>query len=461
MLTKRCSDHGSRLLALPGELRMNIYSALFTHDEPIEIKRSSISLFCERDQQWFTIDGRGDSHGGRPHRECRSQIHERTTSDIYLGSGVRTHSEHYPCPRPIAACNLDLDLLLTCRQIYWETRKLPYALNTFLTKELGIFSNFTYSLNSSQVRAIKHLAFIIPETQGMTKYLAEWNDIFSLVAASFSSLETISVEVQLYDPLSACWSSFWDGGLVELDRLQLKGVKFTILDEEMQPYFTYSANPSQQKPTPFHDCRDRLRLNHGYNQNNEEDLRLFFRYSPNPGPLYVRNLIHLLPRRDRSHSMIRHEDLLQREYPTYENKFDFSDMKKRAIFGYQFNAATTSKAEIEENIRKLHLSRERLTRKLASKEAQSRPHRSQPYHTIPDGETQLKTRPVNSTRVNSEPPGQWRRLLNEETFAPFFESFPPEIPGNFPGFVFNPGQHKLACTGCADFVHISNCFLHS
>lgn len=234
MLTKRHSDHGCHLLALPGELQMNIYGALFTHDEPIEIRRSPIPLRCKQDQRWFTVDGKGDLHGGPPHRECESQIHECTTSDIYLVPGIRTQSEHYPCPRSIAGLDLELNLLLTCRQIYWEARKLPYALNTFLTRELGPFSNFTYCLKSWQIRAMTRLSFDIPETQGMTQYLAEWNDIFSLVAASFSSLETISVQVQLYDLPSACWSSFWDGGLLELDRLQLKRVKFTIIDQEMQ-----------------------------------------------------------------------------------------------------------------------------------------------------------------------------------------------------------------------------------
>lgn len=196
------------------------------------------------------------------------------------------------------------------------------------------------------------LAFDIPETQGMTQYLTEWNDIFSLVAASFSSLQTVSVRVQLYDTLSACWSSFWDGGLLELDRLQLRGVKFTIFDQEMQPYFIYSENPSQHQSMPFHGCRDRLRLDHKYDQNKNDDLRLFFRYSPNPCPLYIRSFIHLLPRRKRLHGMIRHEDMLQREHPAYQYKFEVSGTAKCGIFGYQFDAAATSKAEIEENIGK-------------------------------------------------------------------------------------------------------------
>ncbi|KAI0576699.1 hypothetical protein Alg130_08684 [Pyrenophora tritici-repentis] len=448
-------DHVCRLLALPAELRMHIYSALFTHDEPIEIRRIPISLYCERDQRWFTLNSRENPHD-RAHSECQRQIRKCLTSDIYLGTGVRTHSEHYPCPQSIAGCDLDLNLLLSCRQVYWEARKLPYALNTFLTKEVGTFSNFMYCLKTWQVQAMAHLTFEILEKQGMTQYLSEWNDIFALLAASFSALETTAIQVQLYDPISACWNPFWDGGLLALDHLQLKEVKFIIVDGDMQPYFTYSANPSHNQSMPFRECRDLLRLDRGYNHGDNEYLRVICRNSPNPCPLYVPNLIRPLSWYDGSDRMLRHEDILQRDYSAYQYNFEEFGTMERAIFGYQFDATATSKAEIEENTRKLHRSRERLARKLSSQAVELRPRRSQPYHTDANDDTRGEMAPLNSTRINNETPGQWRRLLNEETFAPFFESFPPVIPGSA-----TRSALKLACTGCSESVEAPGCFLHN
>lgn len=335
MLTKRQSDLGCLLLTLPGELRMNIYSALFTHDEPIEIRRSPAILHCKQNQRSFIVDGRGDTHGNLPHPECQSRINEWKASDLYSIFDVTTHSEHYPCPRSIAGYDLNLDLLLTCRQIYFyfEARKLPYALNTFLVKELGIFSNFCYCLKRWQIRAITQLAFDIP-MEGITVNVGEWNDIFSLMAASFSCLERISGHMQLEVPRDTLRDSFWNGGLLELDRLRLKEVKATILEEDMQPHFTYSTNRSQDQWLPFQDCRDRLYPDRGYDRKDDLDLYISYRYTSNPCPLYIRNLIYLMAGRDQSHVTLLPESFDQRNYPAYRFDYGLSDTTKRTIFGY-------------------------------------------------------------------------------------------------------------------------------
>ncbi|KAM3075774.1 hypothetical protein ACMFMG_007900 [Clarireedia jacksonii] len=302
-------------------------------------------------------------------------------------------------------------------------------------------------------------------------FLAEWNETFSLIAASFLGLRTISVHVQLFDTHSACWSSFWDGGLLELDRLNLEGMEFVILDATMQPYFIYSAGnglksgqrfsayngivsqdsheqtntPSDSAAPPypyywyFHHCRDYLRLSQRYEENNDEDLRLFFRFSPNPCPLYVRNLIHLLPKRNRTHADIRREDILQRDFH-YQYAYDSTDKDKaHPIIGYQFSDQGRSEVEIAEGVERLALSRQRLAEKLRSGNASlNRPinrRRNFLSDTRSNKNRQRQASPLNhilrdTIEFDESPPGQWRRLLNEETFAPFFKAFPPSVPAD-------------------------------
>jgi hypothetical protein len=470
---------------------MMIYRALFAHDEPIEIKRRPIRLWCEVDRLWFLVDASSTWDTMRPHRahpDCSLHISDVFETDLYFSPSVQTQSRHFPCPKSLADCDLSLNLLLACRKIYWEARILPYAENTFLAKQLSAFSNFTYCLKSWQAHSISHLAFDIPETHGMTTHLAEWNDTFSLIAASFFGLRTISVKVQLHDPLSACWSSFWDGGLLELDRLQLKGLEFIVLDGDMQPYFTYSAgiapksgylysshnglgSPSTEKesksdsaasqsdPVSFHRCRDRFRQAHQYDRNDDADQRIFFRFSPNPCPLYVRNLIHLLPRRKRTHADIRRQDGLQRELPY---RYAFTD-GVYPIFGYQFSDPNIEQEEIVRNIKKLRLSRQRLANKLRSPQSNidlprqlggRKADRTEAGH--PKDEHENFRHVPRVIVIDGEPRGQWRRRLNEETFAPFFESFPPQNPASrdYP-------RSKYFCTECDCLIGDPRCFLHA
>jgi len=51
--------------------------------------------------------------------------------------------------------------LRTCRQIYAETRSMPYALNTFCFRDAGSFQAFALSLRPGQTRAIQHLNLLV------------------------------------------------------------------------------------------------------------------------------------------------------------------------------------------------------------------------------------------------------------------------------------------------------------
>lgn len=87
-----------------------------------------------------------------------------------------------------------------------------------------------------------------------------------------------------------------------------------------------------------------------------------------------------------------------------------------------------------------------------------RPRRSQAKIDIKIGP---RTTPLGVTYIDGEIPGQWRRRLNEETFAPFFESFPPLISLNrFSEEDMHIGHRwNLSCTGCSSYIGTSVCFL--
>jgi hypothetical protein len=204
------------------------------------------------------------------HSSCRDQF----DSDICFTQDGALHPSHFPCPKSLASISgLDLDILCVCRQIYYEARHIPYTENTFMTAHLSSFSNFLYCLKTWQIQCISHLSFKFPETLSMAEFLWEWNDIFSLIAASFFRLRTVSFQMQLYNKSNACYSTFWDAGLLKLDHLALSaryvaGDTHQFLnsvhasENNQDSSGTESVGSSQQSrplhTTFFHDCRDQL-----------------------------------------------------------------------------------------------------------------------------------------------------------------------------------------------------------
>jgi hypothetical protein len=336
--------------------------------------------------------------------------------------------------------------------------------------DITTVSNFLYCLKAWQVQSIGHLAFEIAEIRGMTIFLAEWNDIFSLIAASFTSLQTVSITVQLVNLPHIWGSSFWDAGLLELDRINLKSAQFVIVDDKLSRQFTYTAGKEfsppisaitmtclfqeqtqhttdsieneprtvviQEPNVSFHCCRDRLREIHSYDPNNVADTILFFRFARSPCPLYVRNLFHLVPQRARSDANIRHEDRLQRDYAPYKyvHQGGIDDTEKvNRVFGYQFYGPNRPDGDdTDRNILNILSARQRLSAKLsAGGDANfvKPPARLTNARPIRQQQSSDQLNPMDSSvgLVDFSPPGYWRRRLNEEMFSPFFESFPHQV----------------------------------
>ncbi|EHA28375.1 hypothetical protein ASPNIDRAFT_43317 [Aspergillus niger ATCC 1015] len=448
------------------------------------------------------------------HPECVTTQQKILQSDRYTGIAPQIASQDYPCPQDLTRNSMNLSFLLTCRQIYYEARHLPYMRTRFFTQEVGSFSNTSFCLRRWQVQLIQYLNIRVPPEQGMDTHLAEWNETFSLISLSFSNLAAISIQIYLHFPVQAVRDTFWDGGLLQLCRLKsLRGMKLSIFvsDPAWQTtrdpvaFFTYAAGslpdfmdettdrnkqlpsllPSSLPPhqTPQHICfhcaRDKLRDQVQQDTSISQEWaspdsyhsgRLFFRFAPNVFPLYVRSLIHTLPSRwpHRTHADIRREDRL------HTNKTDYAyvylddgsdpDHSRYPIFGFQFNPNLEQQHNeeyIAQGLAALRLSRERLRRSLASSPSSSPSSLSVRYRQREDDGARRSSRSSNTQEQRKEPwhqrseaivpntrrwtspvvpedsrsrlavasaenerPGDWRRQLTEEAFAPFIESFP-------------------------------------
>ncbi|KAB8238997.1 uncharacterized protein BDW43DRAFT_296368 [Aspergillus alliaceus] len=415
------------LLLLPPEIRLLIYKAVFEY-QVYPIRRRPIPLRCLVDNRCLMAqrDLMGDiSPRVCSHPECQRIQQQTLDTDIYVGNGVLIASSHYPCPH---------------------------------------FANFTYCLKHWQADSLANLAFRIPLRQGMETYLAEWNETLSLVSLGFPGLSAISIEIHVQYPPLALGDTFWDASLLELDRLNLKGINLVIYEgtetAANNVFFKYSAGtlPRLMVTTPappglpvsFRHARDALRheknapVNHGPG-------RLFFRLSPNLFPLYVRSLIHLLPWRGWTQGDVRQEDRYQR-IATYEYAYANDDEEhRRPIFGFQFNRQLKDDNQyIARGLAKLRESRQRLEQ-LYEREP---PESCIPLRrgiTKPKKETDprysryasLLSDADGGTNCRVERPGDWRRQLIEESYAPFIESFPMSVARKLP-------HPESKCASCPD-----------
>lgn len=482
-----------------------IYEASLVQDRPIEIKRRPARFWCRVGQQWSLVDlydpsGARQSH--QKHRDCLKEIQSICKTDLCSTSNVHLHQSHFPCPKLLdksVSSNMGLGFLQACRQVYKEARHIAYLKNTFLVCDLSAFSNFLYCLKAWQVESIGHLAFEIAESYGMTIFLAEWNDTFSLLAASFRRLQTVSVTVQLMNMPHIWGSTFWDAGLLELDRINLKSARFIIVDGNLKRQFVYTAGkkffPSTWTPTStsfishhaqnitnlvdpelepeprmivvteptvsFHRCRDRLRGIHSYDPENEADTKLFFRFARSPFPLYVWNLVHLIPQRTRSDHTIQWEDCLQRSYLPYKyaHRGNMNGTgEDNRVFGYQYTAGLDrpNDDEIDRNVLNVHLARQRLEAKLHAGNTTLVKPPARPASVRPiqrqRSSNQLNHMNSHMGLIDFSPPGYWRRRLYEEVYSPLFESFPHRTLGHIDRVAWKCHECGIPATGLKCFA---------
>ncbi|RAH64980.1 uncharacterized protein BO66DRAFT_475411 [Aspergillus aculeatinus CBS 121060] len=422
------------LLTLPLELRQIIYTYLFT-TQPITIQHNPIPAECSIDNRPL----------------CRNPEAPTTTT-----GGTLNKSGYQP----------SYALLQTNRQLHHETHSYAYSAPLFRTQQTEAFASFTSGLTRPQIHAIRHLAFFLPLAQGMETHAAEWHETFALVRHAYPHLRSVSVEMALAFPAAGGKDTYWDGGLLELDRLRsLRGMRVVVYGGDVaaaaaevekkpdEPFFLYEAGTLHPAASDirgrtgaaaaaaagtgttaisFHHARDALRRrlalapsNPSPDDNEEDPGRLFFRTSPNVFPLYVRNLTEMLLRRRRSHAEIRGEDRMQRNEIYHYVYLDERPFEWGRVFGFQYSrSAKLEEGELERALEGLRLARERLRVRRENGElgACSRPEAS--------GRVALRERKgvrrvqEEDTGARAERPGAWKKQLLLEASAPLIESFP-------------------------------------
>ncbi|OJK01246.1 hypothetical protein ASPACDRAFT_41511 [Aspergillus aculeatus ATCC 16872] len=455
------------LLTLPLELRQIIYTYLFT-TQPITIQKKPISAQC-------SIDNRP-----LPHHNPEAIITTTPTPNTNPTHDLKTiahlDSPGYPSPTTLDKSHYQPSyaLLLTNRQLHHETQHLAYSAPLFRTQETKAFANFTSCLTRPQIQTIRHLAFLLPLSQGMETHAAEWHETFALVRHACPHLRSVSVEMALAFPAASGKDTYWDGGLLELDWVRtLRGMRVIVYSgdvaevEQQEPFFLYEAGTlhpavsnipnksaaaaaaanaagtgagigvgtgtgtgttTADQPISFHHARDALRrrlaLSHPSPDGNEDNSgRLFFRTSPNVFPLYVRNLTEMLLRRRRSHAEIRGEDRMQRNEIYYYVYLNERPSERDRVFGFQYGRSVKLEEwEFERALEGLRRSRERLRVRRENGElgAWTRPERV----AVRERHGLRQVQSGEGTGFGIEKPGAWRRQLLLEASAPFIESFP-------------------------------------
>lgn len=400
-------------------------------------------------------------------------------SDIYYASSPISMSTHFPCPGSLSPCPLNLALLQTCRTIYYEARTIPYELNRFHTWELSSFSNFTFCLKSWQIRSIAHLSIDLSDSFGANT--AVWNESLAVIARAFVGLKTLSITIWLSTFQQAFRPNFWLGGLLDLDRLRLQGLRLVIYGRPGQPVFDYSAgidvklpvehfnthvrrcvaglegsrltledcehvsyrdalptSTSKQQPKiKFSAAQTLLQYLYGDIAHRRGDSVVSVGFNLDFYPLYTRDLIERLPGESLSQVDIEGQTLPTRHY-AFCNAYDNSDGENFPIIGYQFHDDTPPE-EINKGMKELSAARKRLTESRAKwatvykveaeKRLQERKARlATRYRSRPEQKPSLNKVTDSVKEEEIEEPGEWRHRLVEETLAPFIESFPWEMP---------------------------------
>lgn len=469
-----------------------IYQYVFTLDGPYDICRAPFSLQSDSDGPYF-IDKEprpdpategwipGPAVSGHP------EHHNRLVEDMYVGYNPITISAHYPCAYALRrGYPVSLTLLQTCRQVYAEARHLVFTENFFRAWRPSTLSNFFFCLTEWQVKTISHLCVEIRSPESMLKLFPEWHELFALVAEYFTGLKTLSIIADVrFHPQHIARESFWNGGLRWLKRLSLTGLHIRVIDDIADPFFEHTAGvipvrmrrhldsqPEALKISSMAEVPPVVRtdtvdvanaqrvLQERYKTRQLDTIERQFVHSvprtflsPNPAPIYFRNLIHISNTKDWTDENIRRQNILQRDYGAYEYVYDTE--RKSAVYGFQYSVTETLLLDEQSIvIRQLTEARKRLTEKMRTQTViPSRTERREMWRQAHKGQFSTTTSEVPSHQdddnlVKIERPGMWRRRLYEEVTSPFLEFFPSSLDCG-DGY---SGHHTLrfpvVCTSC-------------
>jgi hypothetical protein len=485
------------LLSLPTEIRFIIYQYVFTLDGPYDICRAPFSLQNDGDGPYF-IDKEprpdpategwipGPAVSGHPGHL------NRLVEDMYVGYNPITISAHYPCAHALRrGYSLSLSLLETCRKVYGEARHLVFTENVFRAWRPSTLSNFFFCLTSWQAKTITHLCFEIRSPESMLKLFPEWHELFALIAEYFTGLKTLSIIADVrFHPQHIARESFWNGGLRWLSRLPLTGLHIRVIDDIADPFFEYTAGviparmrrhldglpealklgsmkeaPPEARADTVDVTNARLILQQRYRSLQPDTVERQFVHSvprtflsPNPAPIYFRNLIHISTTKDWTDENIRRQNILQRDYSAYQYLYD--EERKAGVYGFQYSVTDSFLADEQTIvIKQLAEARNRLAERMkAQKDIPSRTERREMWkqtsrRQFPTAANKEPSRQEKESWVVFEKPGSWRRRLYEEVTSPFVEFYPASLDCGDGYSGHKSLSFPVVCTGCLRPTH--------
>tara|TARA_R110002003_G_scaffold126_11_gene11531 strand:+ start:1595 stop:2161 length:567 start_codon:yes stop_codon:yes gene_type:complete len=165
--------------------------------------------------------------------ELRNKIYEYAFGghEVKLQCGPWSDDEDLYCYTQDSTVSLWSDLLsrtTICRQIYGETRLLPYALNTFCIPTWGAaYADWVQKLDESQKSAIKYVSLEWLGTLGLCMLPSELNHVLQALD-DCAGLSHITITVEELPSARAKIQAFANKRGIEVELERVKPVDYEL-----------------------------------------------------------------------------------------------------------------------------------------------------------------------------------------------------------------------------------------
>ena len=225
----------STFFRLPLELRDQIYQHVLggqlihiKYEEEHYIVRSGPKHICRR--------GRGLVHSVCSAKETENSIYIKFKAG--QTERLECRPRHANCIESPQGCELNLQLLRVCKQVYEETRLIPYTANTFSVHQSVAFERFTQQLLPDQIQSIRALHLDV--TLYRHKDALKWTRAFNGLTDASKELELRALHLCIkqcftnkrnYRTFVDGYPEFWVAGFLRLRQCPLKDVTVVMTDD--------------------------------------------------------------------------------------------------------------------------------------------------------------------------------------------------------------------------------------
>ncbi|OCL03183.1 hypothetical protein AOQ84DRAFT_442893 [Glonium stellatum] len=237
----------SPLLRLPAELRNRIYE-LVIGGQMIHIH--AVRCLCKEPKKYVVKYFIGCSTCKL--KKSEFEIHSRWLHSNRSNSLDTWEHRHEKCEALFCNMNgsrtriFDLSLLRTCKQLYYETRLLPYSTNTFSFRSPKAFGIWALNqLDVYQRAAVEKIRVEQDLAQPPEGRDQEWYDIFNEhLASHFPGLRTVHISFHVQNHQSPKIEEDKLKHFLMLRKLPLRQTTVTFHERLKQPPF---MNPAQTR----------------------------------------------------------------------------------------------------------------------------------------------------------------------------------------------------------------------